>query len=139
MPYSPARSICWLFDQQHGFEDRLISRWLFVRFLGLIYFSAFFALVFQIRGLIGPNGISPAGSYLQAVAQQLGSWLKFWYAPSLLSYSSSAAMLVALCWIGMIASLLVVADAWPRAMLLICFVTFLSFVTAAQDFSGYQS
>jgi hypothetical protein len=139
MPYSPARSICWLFDQQHGVEDRLICRWLFVRFLGLIYFSAFFALVFQIRGLIGPDGISPAGSYLQAVAQQLGSWLKFWYAPSLLFYSSGAAMLVALCWIGMIASLLVVVDAWPRGMLLICFVTFLSFVAAAQDFSGYQS
>ena len=139
MPYSPARSICWLFDQQHGVEDRLICRWLFVRFLGFIYFSAFFALVFQIRGLIGPDGISPAGSYLQAVAQQLGSWLKFWYAPSLLLYSSSAAMLMALCWIGMIASLLVVADAWPRGMLLICFVMFLSFVAAAQDFSGYQS
>ena len=28
---------------------------------------------------------------------------------------------------------------WPRGMLLICFVCFLSFVSAAQDFSGYQS
>ena len=39
----------------------------------------------------------------------------------------------------MIASLLIVLNVWPRANLLICFVCFLSFVAAAQDFSGYQS
>ena len=39
----------------------------------------------------------------------------------------------------MIASLLLVLNVWPRATLLICFVCFLSFVAAAQDFSGYQS
>ena len=139
MQYSPARAIRWLFDEQQGAADHLISRWLFLRFFGLIYFSAFFSLVFQIRGLIGPEGITPAGSYLQVVAQQLGPWIKFWYAPTLLWYSSSGAMLSGLCWIGMMASLLVVIDVWPRGMLAICFVLFLSFVAAAQDFSGYQS
>jgi hypothetical protein len=139
MQDSLARSIRWLFDQQHGSPYYLTSRWLFVRFLGLIYFSAFFSLVFQIRGLMGPDGISPAGSYLQAVAQQLGPWAKLWYAPTILWFSSSNAMVVALCWIGMIASLLVALDFWPRGMLVICFVMFLSFVAAAQDFSGYQS
>ena len=39
----------------------------------------------------------------------------------------------------MVASLLLVFNLWPRAMLAICFVCFLSFVSAAQDFSGYQS
>jgi len=39
----------------------------------------------------------------------------------------------------MIASLLLVLNVWPRVTLLICFVCFLSFVAAAQDFSGYQS
>ena len=48
-------------------------------------------------------------------------------------------MLNALCWVGMAASLLLVLNLWPRGMLLICFVCFLSFVSAAQDFSGYQS
>ncbi len=48
-------------------------------------------------------------------------------------------MLLALCWIGMVASLLLVLNLWPRAMLAICFVCFLSFVSAAQDLSGYQS
>jgi hypothetical protein len=48
-------------------------------------------------------------------------------------------MLVAICWIGVAASLLLVLNVWPRAMLVICFVCFLSFVSAAQDFSSYQS
>ena len=44
-----------------------------------------------------------------------------------------------LCWVGMIASLLLVVNVWPRGMLAICFVCFLSFVSTAQDFSNYQS
>ena len=48
-------------------------------------------------------------------------------------------MLMALMWVGLIASVLLVANLWPRAMLLVCFVCYLSFVSAAQDFSGYQS
>jgi hypothetical protein len=48
-------------------------------------------------------------------------------------------MLTGICWMGMIASVLLVLNLWPRGMLAICFLCFLSFVSAAQDFSGYQS
>ncbi len=130
---SPAR---WLFDD--AARDRLIPRWLFLRALGLIYFSAFASLVFQIRGLIGPDGILPANQYLQSVAQSLGS-SRFWFAPTLLWFSSGSHALLTLCWAGMLASLLVFLNLWPRGTLLICFLCFLSFVSAAQDFSGYQS
>ena len=65
--------------------------------------------------------------------------VRFWYVPSLLWLSSGSHMLMALCWVGMIASVLLVANFWPRGMLFVCFVCFLSFVAAAQDFSGYQS
>src|SRR5580692_5310515 len=131
--------IRWLFDSKRGASDRLIPRWLFLRALGCIYFSAFFSLVFQIRGLIGADGILPAASYLQAVSRSFGSWERLWYAPTLLWWSSSAGMLSVLCWTGMLASLLLVLNLWPRGMLFIAFVCFLSFVSAAQDFSGYQS
>lgn len=120
-------------------EDRLIPRWIFLRALGLIYFSAFYSLLFQIQGLIGPDGILPAKQYLRMTAQSVQGLVRFWYIPSLLWISSSSQMLLALCWVGAIASILVVLNVWPRANLLICFLCFLSFVTAAQDFSGYQS
>jgi lipase maturation factor 1 len=129
----------WLFDSEPGAPVRLIPRWLFLRALGWIYFSAFFSLVFQIRGLIGPEGILPANEYLRSVAQSLGYSRGLWSAPTLLWLSSGPHTLNALCWVGMAASLLLVLNLWPRGMLAICFVCFLSFVSAAQDFSGYQS
>jgi lipase maturation factor len=129
----------WLFDPDPGAAARLIPRWLLLRALGFIYFSAFFSLVFQIRGLIGPEGILPANEYLRSVAQSLGYSRGLWFAPTLLWLSSGPHMLSALCWVGMAASLLLVLNVWPRGMLFICFVCFVSFVSAAQDFSGYQS
>lgn len=116
----------------------LLPRWLFLRALGLIYFSAFYSLVFQIRGLLGPNGLLPVGAYLKDVANYLGTSC-YWYAPTILWFDSSDRTLLALCWIGMVASLLLALNVWPRGTLVICFVLFLSFVSAAQDFSGYQS
>jgi hypothetical protein len=138
MEWAPGSAVRWLLDSEHGASDRLIPRWLFLRSLGFIYFSAFYSLIFQIRGLIGPNGIFPADDYLQAIAHSLGH-ARFWYAPTLLWFSSSSHMLLALCWAGMATSLLLTFNFWPRTALVICFVCFLSFVSAAGDFSGYQS
>lgn len=133
------RFLCWCAGPcPAGPPGYLLPGWLFLRVLGLIYFSAFYSLVFQIRGLLGPNGVLPAGAYLKEVTNFLGS-SRYWYAPTLLWLDSSDRALLALCWVGMIASLLLVLNVWPRAMLVICFVLFLSFVSAAQDFSGYQS
>ncbi|HTU41407.1 MAG TPA: lipase maturation factor family protein [Candidatus Aquilonibacter sp.] len=129
----------WLFDSRRGPRDRLAPRWLFLRSLGVIYFSAFFSLIFQIRGLIGPDGILPAGEYLKAVARQIGTGRGVWFAASLLWLSIGNHALIALCWVGMVASVLLVINIWPRGMLFVCFLCFLSFVTVAQDFSGYQS
>jgi hypothetical protein len=138
MAWSPASVLRWLFDSERGASGRLLPRWIFLRALGLIYYSAFFSLVFQIRGLIGSHGILPANEYLQAVAEKFGH-VGYWYAPTLLWFSSGSNMLMGICWVGMIASLLLVLNLWPRCMLVICFACFLSFVSAAQEFSGYQS
>src|SRR6266566_1133099 len=135
---SPASWLRRLFDSECGAPDRLLPRWIFLRAIGLIYYSAFFSLVFQVRGLIGPRGILPANEYLQAVAERFGH-AGYWYAPTLLWFSSSSRMLTGICWAGMIASALLVLNFWPRGMLAVCFVCFLSFVSAAQDFSASQS
>jgi lipase maturation factor 1 len=123
-------------DQKH--PGHLWPRWIFLRCLGLIYFSAFYSLLFQIKGLIGPDGILPATDYLKAVASAFPA-MKYWYAPTLFWLGSSDPALIAVCWLGIIASLLVVLNIWPRTSLLVCFICFLSFVSAAQDFSNYQS
>src|ERR1022692_2356769 len=138
MDLGPGSFLRRWFDPEYGAADRLIPRWIFLRALGLIYFSAFFSLVFQIRGLIGTQGLLPSNEYLEAVVRQFGV-ARFWFAPTLLWFSTGPHMLSAICWVGMIAALLVVLNVWPRTTLFLCLVCFLSFVSAAQDFSGYQS
>jgi lipase maturation factor 1 len=139
MSYGKPRFLQWFAGYgPAGPPGYLLPRWLFLRALGFIYFSAFYSLAFQIRGLLGPNGLLPAGMYLEQVGEMAGR-ARYWYAPTLLWLGSSDRALMVLCWAGMIASLLLMLNLWPRGMLAICFVLFLSFVSAAQEFSGYQS
>jgi lipase maturation factor 1 len=134
----PRNILKWLFDGRCGLADRLIPRWIFLRALAAIYFSAFYSLLFQIKGLIGPAGILPANQYLAAVARTLNG-SKYWYAPSLFWISSSAAMMMAVTWVGLIAAVLAFLNFWPRLSFFVCFACFLSFVATSGEFSGYQS
>jgi hypothetical protein len=127
-----------LFGPNFAPPGYLAARWLFLRALGLIFFSAFYSLVYQIRGLIGPNGILPERDYLIQVASVLGS-ARFWYAPTVFWFSANDRFLMGVVVVGMVASLLLVLNVWPRGMLAICLVAFLSFIAAAQDFASYQS
>src|SRR5438105_12594842 len=116
----------------------LVARWIWLRALGGIFFSAFYSLYFQIHGLIGPNGILPASSYLETVRRVLGA-KGYWYVPSLLWISSSDQALSPLVWIGFLASAAIIFNVWPRVSIAVAGICFLSFVAAAQDFSSYQS
>ena len=132
----------WLFasdpTSSQGSLGRLVPRWLFLRALGLIYFSAFYSLLRQVLGLIGPDGLQPAGAYLEAVKQAAGA-SRFWYAPTVFWLASGSRALLFLCWLGIVASLLLVLNFWPRAMLVVCLVVFLSFIATLQIFASYQS
>ena len=135
------RVVNWFLGARPATADQpghLWPRWIFLRGLGLIYFSAFYSLYFQIKGLIGPNGILPAVDYLQLVTASLHG-KRFWVAPSLLWFGAGNHALMALCWGGLIAAALAILNLWPRVSLALCFVFFLSFISVAQDFSSYQS
>jgi hypothetical protein len=141
-----ANRVGWLFGSSTGPDGQifagaphgLIARWLFLRALAAIYFSAFFSLLFQIRGLIGPDGILPARDYLAAIADALGAG-RYWYTPSLFWFSSTNAALMTVTWIGLAASIAAFLNLWPRLCFFICFICFLSFVGASSTFSSYQS
>jgi hypothetical protein len=135
-------AVAWLLGPEPIRESRpghLWPRWIFLRTLGLIYFSAFYSLLFQVKGLIGTNGLLPSSDYLQAISSTVPGAARFWFAPTLLWMNSGNRALMAICWAGLVASVILVLNFWPRGMLAICFLCYLSFVAAAQDFSGYQS
>ena len=122
-----------------GKHEHLLIRWFFLRALGLIYFSAFLPLIYEIRGMLGASGILPIADYLQAVAGAMSGLPRYWYAPTVLWIGASDRALMVLCWVGIAASVCAVLNLWPRMSLLVCFVCFLSFVCVAQEFASFQS
>jgi len=120
-------------------DGRLWPRWLFLRALGLIFFSAFYSLAFQIHGLIGERGILPADFYFYQLSAALGPIERVWFAPTLLWLSASDGALTLLVGAGLVVSLLLVFNIWPKLTIALCEVCFLSCIAALQDFSSYQS
>ena len=115
------------------------ARWIWLRALGLIFFSAFYSLYFQIHGLIGPNGILPARDYLRALRDVVGGVKALWLAPTLLWISAGDRMLDVLVWLGFAASIALLFNVFPRIAIAVAGICFLSFIGAAQDFASYQS
>ena len=130
-----------LFSPDVEGPGRLWPRWLFLRALGLIFLSAFYALAFQIHGLIGEHGILPAGDYLAQVdALSPGGAGRFWLAPTLLwLVGASDRALTAIVAAGLVGAVLLTANVWPRVAVALCTLCFLSCVATLQDFSSYQS
>ncbi|HET7215642.1 MAG TPA: lipase maturation factor family protein [Terriglobia bacterium] len=128
-----------LFGPEHpSGPGHLWPRWLFLRALGVIFFSAFYSLAFQIEGLVGPNGILPAHDYLTKLKGHT-NFLRYWYAPTLLWLGSGTFALHLLVWAGLLASVALFFNIWPRGTTAIALVAYLSFIAAARNFADYQS
>jgi hypothetical protein len=136
-----------VFEREVPLADRLFAavpaylraRWIFLRALGAIFFSAFLALWFQIQGLIGSRGILPVAALLPSAREALGGLKAVWLIPSILWINASDAMLTAVVVAGLIASVTLTLNLAPRISIAVALICFISFVSAAQDFSAYQS
>src|SRR5437763_6288426 len=100
------------------------ARCFFLRALGLIFFSAFHSLWFQIHGLIGERGILPAGEYLQ-LAKRVAGAKAYWLVPSLFWISARDSFLTAIVVIGVLASIALVLNLWPRLTITVSLLCFL--------------
>ena len=113
-----------------------LTRFVFLRGLGLLYFVGFLTLLLQWRPLIGSDGLLPAATFLLRVREQLGS-LAFWRLPSLFWVSSSDAALHSLAWLGLLLSVVVALGFANAPLLAVLWVLYLSFVHVGQIFYGY--
>jgi hypothetical protein len=91
----------------------------------------------QILGLIGSNGILPAGTFLDIASSQLGND-KYWMLPTLGWFSTSDAFLQGLCWVGVAASTLALVNIFPILAFFLCWVVYLSLTILGQEFLGFQ-
>jgi hypothetical protein len=119
--------------------SRLWPRWIWLRALGLIFFSAFYSLAWQIQGLVGARGILPADEYLSQVARVAPGIEHFWAVPTLFWLGAGDRALSAVIAAGLLVSVLLTVNIWPRVTTALCTLLFMSCVSVLQDFSSYQS
>ena len=119
-----------------------MARWIFLRALGGIYLAAFLSLWTQLSGLIGSNGILPAGQFMAGAekyfqAQNAGVG-RFHELPTLCWFSASDGFLNFLCAAGAALSLLLLVGAAPRLVLILLWVLYLSLSLVGQTFLSFQ-
>jgi lipase maturation factor 1 len=114
-----------------------LTRWLFLRLLGLVFLIAFVSLWAQIDGLIGSRGILPASAFLERVGQNLGGQ-RYLLLPSLCWISSSDAFLHALCGAGTVLSLFLIAGVAQGPAIILLWAAYLSLVSVGQAFLSFQ-
>jgi lipase maturation factor 1 len=117
--------------------DHLLTRWLFLRGLALIYLVAFVSLWVQIEGLLGSWGILPIADFLAAVRQQTGPE-RYWLLPTLFWLNTSDAFLQGLCGLGVVLAVLLMIGILPGPLLCVLWLFYLSLITAGQEFLGFQ-
>ncbi|MDQ3707397.1 MAG: lipase maturation factor family protein [Chloroflexota bacterium] len=120
-----------------GKREYTLTRWLFLRGLGVVYLVAFASLWEQVLGLIGRNGILPAKDFLYAV-EASGARDPFWLVPTLGWLNSSDDFLLFLCWGGMLLSGLLILGVLPGPVLALLWAFYLSLVSLGQDFLSFQ-
>lgn len=115
----------------------ILTRWLFLRLLGVIYLIAFASLGVQVLGLVGSRGILPASEFLPRVQENLGS-AAYWKLPTLGWLGASDTALQLMCWGGAAISVLVVLNIAPAQALLVLWMLYLSMYHLGQTFLSFQ-
>ncbi|MDH3403278.1 MAG: lipase maturation factor family protein [Acidobacteriota bacterium] len=115
----------------------MLTRWLFLRTLGVVYCIAFASLGVQVLELVGSRGILPAAEFLAAVKASLGAEA-YLALPTLGWLSASDGFLLFLCWGGAALSVLVVLRVAPAAVLAVLWVFYLSLYGLGQTFLAFQ-
>lgn len=115
----------------------VLSRWLFLKLIGLIYFIAFASLTTQIVGLVGTDGLLPIDRYLERAFDLWGAEA-YYRLPTLLWLWPSDVLLVAFCWLGMSLGLVAMVGLAPIATFAVLWVLYLSLTIAGQDFLSFQ-
>jgi len=117
-------------------ESYTIIANLLPRLIGLIYFFAFSPFLFQIRGLIGSEGILPIKDFLALVKTRYPRGY-VWIAPTLFWWNASDKALIALTAFGTCISLLLIGGFSPTFCLLMLFIIYLSIVSVGQEFLSF--
>jgi hypothetical protein len=116
-----------------------LTRFLFLRLLGLVYVVAFLIIVNQWDPLLGSHGLLPAATFLDRVGAALqshgvGAFLRW---PTLFWLNASDTAFHAGAWAGLALSLAVLLGFANVPILAVLWLLYMSFVHVGQVFYGY--
>src|SRR5262245_7493284 len=115
-----------------------LTRFMVLRLLGIVYVCAFLTQALQALPLFGHEGLTPADSYLDAVAAAHGGRAAAARAlPTLFWLGISDGLMRALAWTGVALGALVAAGLANSIVLLSLWALHLSFVHIGQTWTGY--
>ena len=115
-----------------------LTRFVFLRLLGLIYLVAFLIAVQQFRPLAGEHGLLPAPQFLRAVTAAYGAGPdRFFRLPTLFWLGATDAAFAAAAWAGVALASCVVLGLANAPLMAALWVLYMSFVHVGQLFYGY--
>ena len=126
-----------------------LTRFVLLRLMGLVYFTAFLVAANQLVPLVGHDGLLPADRFMEQVRGHYGSfWNAFWKTPdatfyggqfplSVFWWSTSDAMIRAVSWTGVLVSAVVLAGYANALMLLLLWLLYMSVGGIGQIWYGY--
>jgi hypothetical protein len=113
-----------------------LARWLYLRGLGIVVVVAVGALWLQLDGLIGSNGVWPAANQMNQLHDTKG--ISFFDVPTLAWVSASDGFLHLLCGLCVALALLLIAGVWPRLVLGLLWLCWMSLVHVGGPFLSFQ-
>lgn len=115
-----------------------LTRFIFIRGLGFVYFVAFLGLADQLLPLLGSDGLTPVRNYLpQFAADGPPLFEAFVQYPTLFWFGASDAWMQGLAWAGVLLSLIAMLGFANGLILLVLWFLYLSFVQVGQLWYGF--
>ena len=127
----------FLWGRDYGPPRYDLVSFVFLRFMGLIYLSAFVSFGAQALGLIGSHGILPLAELVKLISGRAGVE-RFFAMPMLFWIDASDLAIRSVCWAGAGFSLLLIFNVLPRLSLLALYVLYLSLLYGGQTFMSFQ-
>ena len=113
-----------------------LTRFVVLRWLGALYLVAFLVSFFQLRGLIGRDGILPAAWFLSDVREQLGAGAS-WSLPTLFWLNHSDGFMLGAAALGAVLGALVVFGLSNAAVFAVLWLLYLSLIHVGQVFYSF--
>ena len=132
------------FSWGHNLEQptHFLVRWAFLRALGIIYLIAFVSLWTQIIGLVGRQGIQPAGETMSVLRHQVEAARigldRYHLVPTFCWFNASDRCLKVQCAAGTVLAALLILGIAPAPCLFLLWLIYLSLSTVCVEFLSFQ-